>query len=103
MTDTGVAGFISLHPRSGPVPLNAIIERHCVPCNGTKTVPLWFQCREIDKVGRDEVGSERGFITLRCDCEIADVTQRVVVTGSVLGTFEIFITVGARVIPGGCC
>jgi hypothetical protein len=111
LSNPGIAGYISVDRRTGPVPIGEVIERHCVPCGGSVTIPLWFQAREVESgvplsgafEGKDEVGSEVDSITLFCDCATCERTKVVPLKGNTFGEAGISITVAARVIPGGCC
>ncbi|MBA3726337.1 MAG: hypothetical protein H0W86_07760 [Armatimonadetes bacterium] len=102
----GLAGWLTLDTRTnGPTPVEASIERHCVPCNGSVTVPLIAQAQETGGFweGKDEFGSSTEAITLTCDCEVCSKWIAVNFTAGGVGRGGIEIQVSARHIPGGCC
>ena len=102
----GLNGSINVSKKAGGIALNAPIGRFCVPCGECRTIPLVAQAHEVEKLaaaGRAEYGSKPGFITIRCDCQVAPAPITVSLEGGGTGGGIVTIYTSARFIAGSCC
>lgn len=102
----GLNSSINVSKKAGGVATNAPIGRFCVPCGECRTIPLVAQAHEVEENiagGRAEYGSAPGFITVRCDCEVAPVKITVSLEGGGNAGGIVSIQVSARFVASSCC